>query len=73
MSERPVEAKVARLLVEGRVRVFVGSQGLVARVDGDHGSYLVTLTRSLDAICPCSSRLQCSHSLAVERVVKGRA
>jgi hypothetical protein len=66
-----VAAKATRLLVDGRVSVYVGDdRRLHAIVAGDHGRYVVSITRSGDAICSCASRLKCSHAIAVERVTR---
>ncbi len=62
-------AKGTRLLVEGKVVVFCSEDGIAARVQGDHGRYL--LFREPDRWrCACPSRGRCAHMEAVERVTE---
>lgn len=59
--------KADRLLVEGKVVVFCGEDGIAARVHGDHARYL--LFREPDRWRHTRpSRGRCAHIEAVERV-----
>jgi uncharacterized Zn finger protein len=69
MPRETVEAKAARLLVDGRVRVLsVSEHRIDASVAGDHDRYRVRLTTHR-RLCSCPSWRGCSHLAAVERVV----
>jgi hypothetical protein len=64
------DAKAKRLLIEGRVVVFCGENGIAARVQGDHDEYIVVRERDRWR-CVCPSRGRCAHIEAVERVTGG--
>ena len=61
--------KASRLLVEGKVVVYCGEDRIAARVEGDHGEYL--LFREPDRWrCTCPARVPCAHIEPVERVTE---
>jgi hypothetical protein len=63
-----IEAKVARLLADGRVFIRWSTPEIVsAVVRGDSGIHEVRLDRGRWT-CPCPARTTCSHMTAVMRV-----
>ena len=71
MTVEDVYAKARRLLSEGQVRVHrIDESAVVARVDGDTGSYRVVWDRS-GVSCWCPARGRCSHIEAVRLVSNG--
>jgi hypothetical protein len=59
-----IAEKASRLLVEGRVLIACGENGIVAVVRGDHGVY--RLVREPDRWrCLCPARGTCAHVVAV--------
>lgn len=71
MTVEDVYAKARRLLSEGQVRVHrIDETAVVARVDGDTGSYRVVWDRS-GASCWCAARGRCSHIEAIRLVTDG--
>ena len=63
-----IEAKVARLLADGRVFIRWSTPEIVsAVVRGDSGIYDVRLDRGRWS-CPCKATVTCSHMQAVWRV-----
>lgn len=65
------EAKAKRLLDEGRVVVFCGENGIAARVQGDHGLYLLFWEPEAGRWrCSCPSWRRCAHVEAVSRVTE---
>jgi uncharacterized Zn finger protein len=71
MTREPIEAKAARLLLEGRVHIVRVSRGDVgAHVQGDTGTRTVTWTRWGDWHCTCPARGRCSHLIAVRLVTQ---
>jgi hypothetical protein len=68
MASATIEAKAARLLVDGLVRVRWCSPGRVtATVRGDTGIHDVGLHDDR-WLCTCAARRTCSHMTAVMRV-----
>jgi len=68
-SGETIEAKAARLLVEGRLTVLrAGPAEIAARCRGDHGSYLLGWRRDSFWSCSCPSSRPCSHLAALKLV-----
>jgi hypothetical protein len=53
-------AKADRLLVGGRVFIYCGEDGITARVQGDHGLYLL-FREAGRWRCTCASWRRCAH------------